>query len=68
MYGDNFTTWRKASYSNANGSCVEVAATQYGIGIRDTAQHGSGPVLQFPIAVWQTFIGAAKYKPAGHIS
>jgi hypothetical protein len=70
MESDNFTTWRKATYSNANGSCVEVAATlrRDGIGVRDTAQHGSGPVLRFPMTAWQTFIQAAKYGPASHFS
>jgi hypothetical protein len=68
MESDNFTTWRKASYSNANGGCVEVAATPHGIGVRDTVQDGCGPALQFPAAAWETFIRAAKYPPASLFS
>jgi hypothetical protein len=66
MGNNDFTTWRKATYSHANGSCVEVAASPEAIGVRDTAQHGSGPVLQLPIAAWRIFIRVAKYEPASH--
>jgi hypothetical protein len=52
MTSDNFTTWRKATYSHANGDCVEVAANQKAVGVRDTTQGGRGPVLEFPAAAW----------------
>jgi hypothetical protein len=68
MESDNFTTWRKATYSHANGSCVEVGANRRGIGVRDTAQRGAGPVLQFPVGKWQTFIKAAKHESASNFS
>lgn len=50
--------WRKATYSHGNGDCVEVAVNRQAVGVRDTAQDGRGPVLQFPAAAWQIFIGA----------
>lgn len=50
------TGWRKASYSNGTGSCVEVGHLSQGIGVRDTKQDGRGPVLAFPPDAWQAFI------------
>lgn len=64
MTSDMFTDWRKATYSHANGSCVEVGAAGRTVGIRDTAQAGQGPVLQFPSSMWQTFIENAKREGA----
>jgi hypothetical protein len=59
-----YTGWRTSSYSSGNGNCVEVAlAAGGGVGVRDTKQHGRGPVLEFTAAQWAAFVGAAK---AGH--
>lgn len=52
--------WRKASYSGGNGNCVQVAAGERVVGVRDTKEHGHGPVLEFPAAAWLAFIAAAK--------
>jgi hypothetical protein len=68
MESDNFNTWRKATYSHGTGNCVEVGADRLAIGIRDTAQHGNGPVLQFPAAAWMAFISSEKSKPTCHFS
>jgi Domain of unknown function (DUF397) len=64
MTGSTFTTWRKATYSHANGDCVEVAACRAVVGVRDTIQHGHGPVLQFSTAAWRAFVDAAKTRHA----
>jgi hypothetical protein len=64
MTSDNFTTWRKATYSHGNGDCVEIAADQQIVGVRDTKRRGSGPVLEFPVTVWRTFVGEAKAERA----
>jgi hypothetical protein len=55
-----FADWYKSSYSSGNGNCVEVAGAVGLVGVRDSKQHGRGPVLEFTAAQWRTFIGAAK--------
>jgi hypothetical protein len=62
--------WRKSSYSNSSANCVEVAIAAPGTGatvaVRDSKQHGSGPVLEFPAEVWHRFIAGTKAgEPAG---
>lgn len=55
------TDWRKASYSsNGGGSCVEVGQAVDKVGIRDTKDHGAGPVLMVPAAAWQAFTARLK--------
>jgi hypothetical protein len=49
--------FRKSTYSLANGSCVEVAG---GVRVRDTKNHGAGPVLSFTPAAWAAFTGGLK--------
>ena len=60
MTSEDFTGSRKASYSAANSECVEVAAGPRTVGVRDTRQHGRGPVLEFSAAAWQGFIVATR--------
>jgi|HubBroStandDraft_5_1064220.scaffolds.fasta_scaffold226786_2 hypothetical protein len=56
-----YTGWRKSSHSSGTGNCVEVGvAAGAGIGVRDTKQHGRGPVLEFTTAQWAAFVRAAK--------
>jgi hypothetical protein len=62
MTDDGFTRWRKSSYSDANGGCVEVAADERMVGVRDTRQFGQGPVLKFPDAAWQAFIASTRSR------
>jgi Domain of unknown function (DUF397) len=60
MTDDGFARWRKSSYSDANGGCVEVAADERVIGVRDTRQFGQGPVIEFPAPAWLAFIASTK--------
>ena len=53
--------WRKASYSASNGGdCVEVADRAAAVLVRDTTQHGAGPVLSFPAAAWRALTDQIK--------
>jgi hypothetical protein len=45
--------WRKSSYSgNGGGNCVEAAHAGGAILVRDTKDHGAGPVLRVTRADW----------------
>jgi Domain of unknown function (DUF397) len=55
-----FATWRKSSYSGGNSDCVEVATGLLAVGVRDTQQHGRGPVLEFPTVAWTAFVAATR--------
>jgi hypothetical protein len=49
--------WRKSSYSGGNGgACVEVASHGGLILIRDTKNHGHGPVQRYAPAAWRAFV------------
>jgi Domain of unknown function (DUF397) len=57
-------TWRKSSYSNASGSCVEIAVLtgavgEHGIAIRDS-KDPHGPALTFTTRQWHDFAVAIK--------
>jgi Domain of unknown function (DUF397) len=48
--------WRKASASQANGACVEVATLSGGrVAVRDSKDAGLGPALVFTPAEWEAF-------------
>jgi hypothetical protein len=56
-----YTNWRKSSCSSgATGNCVEVASADDAVGVRDSKQHGRGPVLEFTRTEWAAFLRAAK--------
>jgi hypothetical protein len=53
--------WRKASYSASNGGgCVEVAGHDGMVLVRDTKDHGRGPVHRFTRAGWETFTAGVR--------
>ena len=57
----NETRWRKSTYSSSNGGdCVEVGQATRIIAVRDTKQHGPGPVLRFTAAAWRRFADQVK--------
>ncbi|MEW1862884.1 DUF397 domain-containing protein [Streptomyces sp. NBC_00669] len=53
----NFETalWRKSNNSGDTG-CVEVALNTPSIGVRDTKQQGTGPILSFSRSAWTSFV------------
>lgn len=55
-----FTDWRKSSFSFSNGGCVEVGSAPGAVGVRDTKQDGTGPVLRYRPADWTAFLAAVK--------
>jgi len=58
---DKFRGWRKSQYSNSSGACVEVAFAADGTtGIRDSKQHGRGPVLELSPRQWTALRDAAR--------
>jgi hypothetical protein len=53
--------WRKSSYSNGNGGgCVEAGRVFGAILVRDTTQHGCGPVLRVSAETWRRFIAVVQ--------
>lgn len=52
--------WRKVTYSAADGNCVEVSSSEPVVGVRDTKQHGRGPVLEFPGTAWRSFVSEVR--------
>jgi hypothetical protein len=51
--------WRTSSHSNNGGECVEVAAIDGMVGLRDTKDR-AGAVLTFNPSAWQRFAVWAK--------
>lgn len=53
-------SWRKSSYSAANGDCVQIGyLINDRIGVRDS-KDVSQPALGFTTAQWRIFIGEVK--------
>jgi hypothetical protein len=51
--------WRKSSYSDNGGNCVEVGRAPRGVLVRDT-QDRRGPGLAFNPDAWRRFAGRVK--------
>lgn len=53
--------WRKSSFSGGNGGgCVEVANHDGYILVRDTKDHGHGPIHRYTPAEWRAFIAGVR--------
>jgi len=52
--------WRKSSYSDNGGECVEVGEARRGVLVRDTKLCSTGPVLRFSPAAWRRFADQVK--------
>lgn len=52
--------FRKSSYSNGSGECVEVAVDTEGARYVRDSKDTAGPLLGFSDSIWGTFMGAMK--------
>ena len=51
--------WRKSSYSNPSGNCLEAAELAGGVALRDS-RFPDGPALVFTSAMWDSFLRSVK--------
>jgi hypothetical protein len=54
-----FNDWRKASYSNGSGQCMETASSTGTIAVRDTTNR-EGETLTFTADSWASFTASLK--------
>lgn len=54
-----YDDWRKASYSNGTGSCVETASNAGIVAVRDTTDRDAGTLL-FSADAWRQFTRSLK--------
>jgi hypothetical protein len=53
-------TWRKSTYSDANGNaCIEVATAPHSVAVRDTTNR-YGATLSVPLAAWTAFLATVR--------
>ncbi|MGI9000358.1 MAG: DUF397 domain-containing protein [Pseudonocardia sp.] len=48
--------WRTSRYSGNGLDCVEVAPAERGVLLRDSKDHGAGPVIAFTPDQWTAFL------------
>lgn len=48
--------WRTSSYTDNGASCVEVAPIPDAVLVRDTKDHGTGPVVEFSPEQWAALV------------
>lgn len=62
--------WRKSSASGYNGNCTEIAFLDDGrVAMRDSKDHGAGPVLAFTEQAWREFLegtASGEWEPVPH--
>ena len=62
------STWIKARKSGTNGGgCVEIRRRDGMVEVRDSKQHGAGPILEFTPAEFDAFLDAARHGEFDHL-
>jgi hypothetical protein len=56
---NEYADWRKASYSNGQGQCVETASNSGTVAVRDTTNRDGGAIA-FTADAWASFISGLK--------
>jgi hypothetical protein len=51
--------WRKSSYSQNGGQCIETASDAGDVLVRDTTDRG-GVTLTVPAGAWSAFLGSLR--------
>jgi hypothetical protein len=68
MQERTYSGWHKSTLSSGGDNCVEVGLADDGtIGVRDTKQHGLGPILEFTPSEWAAFLGGVRTGEFDHI-
>ena len=67
MSADRTTPWVKAKLSSDGSSCVEQRRNGDVIEIRDTKDHGAGPILRFTPAEFAAWLDGAKSGEFDHL-
>jgi Domain of unknown function (DUF397) len=57
--GNEYSDWRKASYSNGSGSCVETASGAGVVAVRDTTNRDGGALI-FTASAWASFTASLR--------
>lgn len=65
--GAGSAAWRKATYSIANGQCVEVGSAAAHVLVRDSV-NPSGDVIAYAPAAWQRFVDSTRAGAASSAS
>lgn len=47
--------WRKSTYSDTGGQCVECRSNERRVNVRDTQNRAAG-YLTFPVSEWSAFL------------
>jgi hypothetical protein len=61
-----YSHWRKSSHSDPDSECIEAGRSSEGlIGVRDTKQNITGPILSFTPHEWATFLQSVRSHVPG---
>ncbi|MFD5464810.1 DUF397 domain-containing protein [Kitasatospora sp. NPDC127059] len=65
MHDPTGVKWRKSTYSNGGGGCIEVDDARPGR-VRDS-KDPQGPALVFPPEAWKSFVAAVRSGEFGEV-